>query len=169
MVILKARFISRLVLITISILLGACGKEKIPGQNCPQPKDGEIYLEAVLDGEKFSAEPGKITCNYRPPFLVIGGVNEREPNRAPQILQMRINNFLGQPGVYPFNTEGNYASYADNYLGDHFTNSTFTGTFTALKVSECFLEGVFQFEAQHTSGVGIMRIANGKYRVAINK
>jgi hypothetical protein len=169
MAILKSRFIFLLILILISILLIDCGREKIPGQNCPEPRDEDVYLEAALDGEKFVGEKGKITCNYRPPFLVIGAVNEREPNRAPQILQMRINNFLGQPGVYLFNAEGNYASYADNYLGEHFTNSTFTGTLTALKVSECFLEGVFQFEAQHTNGIGIMRIANGKYKVAINK
>jgi hypothetical protein len=166
---LKARFIALLLWIAISALLAACGKEKIPGQNCPSSREGEVYLEAILDGEKFSAEPRKITCSYRPPFLVIGGVNEREPNRAPQVLQIRINNFLGQPGVYLLNTEGNYGSYADNYLGDHFTNSTFTGTFTVLTVSECFLEGVFQFEAQHTSGIGVMRVANGKYKVAINK
>ncbi|MCS6905351.1 MAG: DUF6252 family protein [Bacteroidia bacterium] len=155
--------------VTLFIFSTKCGQEVIPGQNCKSPSEMEVFLTARVDNELFSAEFNKITCNYSPPFLVIGGVNEKDPQKAPQILQMRINNFLGQPGVYLFNAERNFASYADNYIGEYFTNATYTGTITIEKATNCFLEGSFQFEAQQANGVGVVRISNGKYKVAINK
>lgn len=113
-------------------------------------------------------DSAKIFANYVTPGLVINAVSEQDPFRSPQIIEIRLQEYIGKPGIYFLNADANYATYYDRFTDqEHVTGTIDIGTFEVTKVDGCTIEGKFQFQAANYNRTSTLLINEGTFRVSI--